>query len=1661
VTTPSPCDPNPCTDADEPTCQDGTTLLVYDEPGDCAVDGEGDAACTYPSRTVNCAATGGTCSAGACVGGARAPAAGEVIFTEVLYDTVAPLDDTKAEWFELTNLADDALALDGCTFSDAQSNQQTVSGLVLAANGRALFARVAEPAQNGGLTPDATFGFALNNSGTERLTLTCAGVVVDTISWAASAWPEAISLSLDPGAFDATANDDSDNWCLGAGVYYEGDAGVTTDDHLGTPGAANPDCPVPDTTVDWCRYQWPLDTTAAAGTPFTAMGRVYEAGLTDLTTGVDEDADLVAAAGYGPDGSDPAVDAGWTWVPADGNPAWVDTDEPNNDEYMATFPAPAVGTYDLAFRFSVDGGATWLYCDDAAEGSTDGYAAANAGALVTEPSPCDPNPCTTAPAAECTDGVTLVTYGAPGTCTVDGTDAVCDWPETTTNCALTGGTCSGGACVGGARAPAVGEIVITEIMFDTNSPLDEAAAEWVELHNVTAEALQVAGCTLTDGAPTVNQLATFTIPAGGFALLGRSADSANFGGVAPAATFSLALNNAGDSVVLTCAAGVIDAVTFDGTFPHTAGYSIQLDPGAYDAAANDAAASWCLAAADDVYFAGSGAAEQHYGTPAAANADCVAADTVVDWCRLQWPLDEAATAGAAVTVYGRVWDEGLTDRTTGVDAEPGLVGQAGYGPDASEPADNAAWTWFAAAGNPAWVDTEEPNNDEYQATFAAPAAGTYDLAYRFSLDGGTTWLYCDRKVGTEEATDGSADGYQPANAGSLTTTASGARAPVAGELIVTEIMYDTNGALSENTAEWIELANVSDAPLTLDGCDVVDGSATPTPASLAGLIVAPDGRVLLAKSPDPAANGGLTPQATFTFSLNNGGDTVTVRCDGTVIDAVTYGGDGWPGAAPAHALSLDPGAHTAVDNDAGLSWCLAATADLYYDGATEADDHFGTPGETNPACPEVDTVVDWCRFQHPLAAEVLAGEELTAYGRFWDEGLTDQTTGNDPWATLAAQVGYGPDGSDPSVDATGWTWLDAVPNASWNTPAVIEANNDEYQSTFAVEATGTYDLAFRFSLDLGETWLYCDRKVGTEEATDGSSDGYQPANAGSLTVTASVCVPNPCTVAPAAECAPDGVTLVTYDAPGLCTPDGGSYTCDWPETTTDCSPGGGTCVVDRCEGGARAPLAAGELVITEILYDTDDPLAETSAEWFEVVNTTADALNLDGCQVGDDADSTTIADLVVAPGAYALFVRSDVAADNGGLIPDHLFGFSLVNGGDTIAITCDTTVIDTVTYDDGGAFPNGRAVAIQLDPELVDWEFNDEGEAWCLATESYYTAATSPAGDHYGSPGLENPPCHDAVAWCRLQWPVDEGDVTAGTPFTVYGRLWEAGITDVTTATDPHPIVTTSVGYGPDDSDPSADPTGWTFTAATPNIGFTGADLEADNDEYMGTFNAPAAGTYDFAFRVSLDGGRSWTYCDRDVPPEHGDDDGSADGYQPANAGSLTTVAGAMGTLLFSEYVEGSSNNKAVEIWNGGADEVLLSSCSVRYYTNGSLTVSATLPLNAVTLAPGATWVLCHSSFRADLAPTLCDQLAGLNINGDDAIALDCQGTTMDVIGVIGVDPGSEWGTGVLSTADNTIRRLCSVADGNPDGWAAPFDPASEWEGFATDDFSDLGTHCP
>jgi predicted extracellular nuclease len=159
--------------------------------------------------------------------------------------------------------------------------------------------------------------------------------------------------------------------------------------------------------------------------------------------------------------------------------------------------------------------------------------------------------------------------------------------------------------------------------------------------------------------------------------------------------------------------------------------------------------------------------------------------------------------------------------------------------------------------------------------------------------------------------------------------------------------------------------------------------------------------------------------------------------------------------------------------------------------------------------------------------------------------------------------------------------------------------------------------------------------------------------------------------------------------------------------------------------------------------------------------------------------------------------------------------------------------------------------------------------------------------------------------------------------------------------------------------------------------------------------------------------------------------------------------------LFFSEYVEGSSFNKAIEVYNGTGGAVNLSTYSIELYSNGAAAPSQTVALSG-TLADGDVFVIAHGSADAAiLAVADATSSSVINFNGDDALVLRNNGAVVDSFGQVGVDPGTEWTGGGV---DDTLRRAESVCAGDTDPTNA-FDASSEWVTFAANTFDGLGSH--
>jgi len=219
--------------------------------------------------------------------------------------------------------------------------------------------------------------------------------------------------------------------------------------------------------------------------------------------------------------------------------------------------------------------------------------------------------------------------------------------------------------------------------------------------------------------------------------------------------------------------------------------------------------------------------------------------------------------------------------------------------------------------------------------------------------------------------------------------------------------------------------------------------------------------------------------------------------------------------------------------------------------------------------------------------------------------------------------------------------------------------------------------------------------------------------------------------------------------------------------------------------------------------------------------------------------------------------------------------------------------------------------------------------------------------------------------------------------------------------------------------------------------------------------------------------------------------------------------------LFFSEYIEGSHNNKALEIYNPTQSAIDLGVYRVVRWSNGSNTsdtdVKYTQPLSG-TIQALSTFIIAldkqnTSATGADTAlfPELLNicQAAEANgdggfyspvygsgdvgsntiyHNGDDALSLQkTNGSTwanVDIFGVIGEQPtpasGSStagWtdvfpysdGQGAYWTKDKTLIRKASVKKGvsvNPGiPYTGAFNPSVEYDSLPENTFSNLGVH--
>lgn len=229
------------------------------------------------------------------------------------------------------------------------------------------------------------------------------------------------------------------------------------------------------------------------------------------------------------------------------------------------------------------------------------------------------------------------------------------------------------------------------------------------------------------------------------------------------------------------------------------------------------------------------------------------------------------------------------------------------------------------------------------------------------------------------------------------------------------------------------------------------------------------------ESPD---NGGTGLNTTSTSGLDTGDVATTIP-----IPPVTTG------SSDAGGSSSGAGSTDTTAGSTGLGDSGTTAADSTDGGDTTTDD--GGESSSSDSGTGVGWDVTWCILQFPDEVIEPVGTTFTVYGRVFAEGLTDQTGATDPDPLLVAELGWGPDGSDPSMgDEGAWLWTPADPNFGYGPGAPdYSAVNDEYWGELTIGVAGTHDFAVRVSGDGGLTWSYCD--------FDGlTTGGYTPDQAG-------------------------------------------------------------------------------------------------------------------------------------------------------------------------------------------------------------------------------------------------------------------------------------------------------------------------------------------------------------------------------------------------------------------------------------------------------------------------------------------------------------------------------------------------------------------------------------
>ena len=195
------------------------------------------------------------------------------------------------------------------------------------------------------------------------------------------------------------------------------------------------------------------------------------------------------------------------------------------------------------------------------------------------------------------------------------------------------------------------------------------------------------------------------------------------------------------------------------------------------------------------------------------------------------------------------------------------------------------------------------------------------------------------------------------------------------------------------------------------------------------------------------------------------------------------------------------------------------------------------------------------------------------------------------------------------------------------------------------------------------------------------------------------------------------------------------------------------------------------------------------------------------------------------------------------------------------------------------------------------------------------------------------------------------------------------------------------------------------------------------------------------------------------------------DGATASSTVYVKTAQGASNAVFFSEYAEGSSFNKYLEIFNGTGDDIDLSLYAISSCSNGCDDESAwdypsNITFETGTIVSSGDVYVISTGLSADPAilAEADDNFTYLS-NGNDAFAIvdASSGMVIDIIGDRGSDPGDGWEVAGVpdATVDHTLVRKSSIETGNSDWESSAGTDASdsEWIVYDNETWDYLGFH--